>query len=78
MGKQSEKEWMCVYESLAVYLKLMQHCKPAVLQYTITIKFPKNDKHRQVICPTVQRGACSDLQNISMGQNLNRNLGSGF
>ena len=43
MGKESEKEWICVYELnlFAVHLKLTQHCKSNILQYKIKMKVKK-------------------------------------
>ena len=43
MGKESEKELICVYvyvqlNHFAVHLKLTQHCKSNILQYKIKIK----------------------------------------
>ena len=47
MGKESEKEWISVYVYLnhfAIHLKLTQHCKSAILQYKIKVKFKKEKK----------------------------------
>ena len=40
-GKESEKEW--IYISLSVYLKLTQHCKPAIYSSLKKKNNPENE-----------------------------------
>ena len=44
MGKESEKEWMCVYAQLihfAEHLQLTQHCSSTILQDKTKTKLKK-------------------------------------